>query len=184
MSVTVKICGLQRADDVRLCLQLGVDILGFVTEYPLPGPWNLSRQQVRPLLQLIRPPCRSCLVTGGPPEKVIELASSLRPAIVQLHYRETLEETITIADALHKLQIQVIRNVPTQAEDRLAGNHRRAGKTRRTGIVTIDRWHGARREQTTFVMKELQASQMSRAHGKTFFERVCDILGINNIQHG
>ena len=51
---------------------------------------------------------------------MIELESSLRPAMVQLHYRETLEETITIADALHKLQIQVIRNVPTQAEDRLA----------------------------------------------------------------
>jgi phosphoribosylanthranilate isomerase len=51
---------------------------------------------------------------------VIELASSLRPAMVQLHHKETLEETITIADALHKLQIQVIRNVPTQAEDRLA----------------------------------------------------------------
>nr|DAP17233.1 MAG TPA: hypothetical protein [Caudoviricetes sp.] len=33
-------------------------------------------------------------------------------------------------------------------------------------------------------MKELQTSQMSRAYGKTFFERVCDILSVNNVQHG
>lgn len=118
--ITVKICGLQRPTDVRLCRQLGVDILGFVTEYPLPVPWNLSRQKVLPLLQLVRPPCRSCLVTGGPPEKVIELASSLRPSMVQLHYKETLEETIKISDALKKLNIQVIKLVPTQAEDRMA----------------------------------------------------------------
>jgi phosphoribosylanthranilate isomerase len=118
--ITVKICGLQRPADVRLCQQLGVDILGFVTEYPLPVPWNLSRQEALPLLQLVRPPCRSCLVTGGPPEKVIELATSLRPSMVQLHYKETLDETIRISDALQKLNIQVIKLVPTQAEDRMA----------------------------------------------------------------
>lgn len=118
--ITVKICGLRRPSDVQQCQQLGVDILGFVTEYPLPVPWNLSRQEALPLLQLVRPPCRSCLVTGGPPEKVIELASSLRPSMVQIHYKETLEETIKISDALHNLNIQAIKIVPTQAEDRMA----------------------------------------------------------------
>lgn len=118
--IQLKICGLQRADDVRLCMDLGVDILGFVTEYPIPVPWNLSRHEALPLLNLVRPPCRSCIVTGGSHDKVIELASGLRPSRVQLHYRESLADTITIAEALQKVHIDVIKTVPITAEDRIA----------------------------------------------------------------
>jgi len=118
--IQIKICGLKRAADIRLCMDQGVDILGFVTEYPIPVPWNVSRHEALPLLNLVRPPCRSCIVTGGTPEKVIELASSLRPSRVQLHYMESLADTITIADALQKLHIDVIKTVPIKAEDRIA----------------------------------------------------------------
>jgi len=117
--IIVKICGLKRKTDVRLCMNLGVDILGFVTEYPIPVPWNLRRQEAVPLLELVYPPYRSCLVTGGTPEKVIELASSLRPSMVQLHYKETLKDTIIISDALRQLDIDVIKTVPMRVEDRM-----------------------------------------------------------------
>lgn len=117
--IKVKICGLKRESDVRICRQLGVDILGFVTEYPLPVPWNLSRSEALPLLNLVHYPHRSCIVTGGSPAQVIERAAFLRPSLVQLHYRETLADTIIIADALRELNIDVIKTVPLAEADRI-----------------------------------------------------------------
>jgi phosphoribosylanthranilate isomerase len=118
-SIKVKICGLKRKVDVQICMNLGVDILGFVTEYPIPVPWNLSRTEALPLLSMVQSQHQSCIVTGGTPEKVIELASSLRPSMVQLHYKETLADTILISDALLKLNIDVIKTVPPGIEDRI-----------------------------------------------------------------
>ncbi|OPZ75327.1 MAG: N-(5'-phosphoribosyl)anthranilate isomerase [Firmicutes bacterium ADurb.Bin456] len=115
--VKVKICGLKREDDVRLCMKPGVDILGLVVEYPLPVPWNLGRAAALQLLSLIRPPWESCIVTGGSPDKVIELAVRLRPSMVQLHYKETLGETIIISESLRKLNIGVIKTIPLVRED-------------------------------------------------------------------
>ena len=118
-NVTVKICGLMHEADVRLCLDLGVDVLGFVTEYPVPVPWNLRREEALPLLGMAGPPHRSCIVTGGTPEKVIPLALALRPSLVQLHYRETLADTIRISDALEPLGIGVIKTVPPEPDERI-----------------------------------------------------------------
>jgi phosphoribosylanthranilate isomerase len=101
-------------------MNLGVDILGFVTEYPLPVPWNMSRAETLSLLNIVRSPYRSCIVTGGNPEKVIKLAACLRPDMVQLHYKETLEDTIIISDALRRLNIDVIKTVPPVTEDRIS----------------------------------------------------------------
>lgn len=117
--IKVKICGLKRVADVEMCMQQGVDILGFVVDYPLSVPWNLSGTEARPLLKLVRSPYRSCMVTGGSPEKVIELASVLRPSMVQLHYRETLQDSIKIANALRELNIDLIKTVPPDAEERI-----------------------------------------------------------------
>ena len=117
--VTVKICGLMREADVNLCLEQGVDVLGFVTEYPVPVPWNLQREEALSLLRLVRPPHRSCIVTGGTPEKVIELALALRPSLVQLHAKETLEDTIRISDALLPLHIGVVKTIPPEPEARI-----------------------------------------------------------------
>lgn len=119
-SIKVKICGLKRENDVQMCMKLGVDILGFVTEYPIPVPWNLSRTEALPLLSMVQSPHRSCIVTGGAPEKVIELAVYLRPSMVQLHYKETLEDTIIISEALRELNIDVIKTVPPAMEDRIS----------------------------------------------------------------
>ena len=118
--IKVKICGLKNENDVTLCMCLGVDILGFVTEYPLPVPWNLTRNETSLLLKLIPPSHKSSIVTGGAPEKVIKLAHELRPSFVQLHYKETLEDTISICDTLKKLDIGVIKTIPPKKEDLMA----------------------------------------------------------------
>jgi len=118
--IKTKICGLKREIDIQLCMQLGVDVLGFVVEYPIEVPWNLNCSEVLPLLSMVHPPHQSCIVTGGTPEKVIRLARILCPSMVQLHYKETLEDTIIISDALRKLNIDVIKAVPPTMEDRIS----------------------------------------------------------------
>ncbi|NLO99450.1 MAG: phosphoribosylanthranilate isomerase [Clostridiaceae bacterium] len=119
-NIKVKICGLKNENDVRLCMRLGIDILGFVTGYPLPVPWNLTQAEASALIKLIAPEQKSSIITGGTPEKVIRLACELRPSFVQLHYKETLEDTIIIANALKKLDIGVIKTIPPVKEDRMA----------------------------------------------------------------
>lgn len=117
--VTVKICGLKTESDVIKCMKPGVDILGFVTEYPVYVPWNLSCMEARELLSLVRLPFKSCLVTGGSPEKIIELAESLRPSIIQLHFKETLNDTIKISQALKLRGIDTIKTIPVMEEERI-----------------------------------------------------------------
>ncbi|NLJ76840.1 MAG: hypothetical protein GX325_06240 [Peptococcaceae bacterium] len=118
--VKIKICGLKQAEDVLLCRQFGVDLVGFVTEYPLPVPWNLTAEKTKFSLKEVRPPLRSCLVTGGTSGKTIALAKDLRPHYIQLHYRETLAETEYVARTLKQLGIRVIKTLPFSPFERLA----------------------------------------------------------------
>jgi len=123
MKPTLKICGLMQPEDVRHCLDIGFDVLGFVTEYPLAVPWNLKREQTAALFDQIRRSddrqAKSCIVTGGSPEFVIELATELKPDLVQLHYRETFEDTRIIVNELKKLDIGIIKTIPASPAARL-----------------------------------------------------------------
>lgn len=119
MRPKLKICGLMRESDVELCCGLGVDLCGFVTEYPLDVPWNLSRADCRKLLLCAAPPAKRCIVTGGSPEQVLNLALELRPDLVQLHFHETLEDTEALVKALAPYGIGVIKTIPTSPEERM-----------------------------------------------------------------
>ena len=122
----LKICGIMDREGVDLCLRNHADVLGFVTEYPVDVPWNLKREEADALLRYVREKTdsqdpalsgvKTCIVTGGNPDQVIRLALELRPDTVQLHGRETVEETAVIADALRKEGISVIRSVPAGPE--------------------------------------------------------------------
>ena len=119
MRPLLKICGLMREEDVALCCRKGVEICGFVTEYPVPVPWNLSRDRCAELLPLTRGKAKSCLVTGGEADKLRSLALSLRPDLIQLHAGESLELTAALAADLAPLGIGVIKTVPAAPEARL-----------------------------------------------------------------
>jgi phosphoribosylanthranilate isomerase len=120
IKTAVKICGLKRVNDIRLCYELGVDMVGFVTEYPLPVPWNLTPEETKTLLEEVQAPVKSCIVTGGTCDKIIALAESLRPDYIQLHYNETLVDTNYIVRALRPLHIGVIKTLPLSPYERLA----------------------------------------------------------------
>jgi phosphoribosylanthranilate isomerase len=95
--------------DVNLCVQAGVHVLGFVVEYPVQVPWNLTVSQVRELIVIVPPFVSTCVVTGGQVGKILDIVHETRPDVVQLHYKETLVEVKEISQQLNMLGIKVIK---------------------------------------------------------------------------
>jgi len=112
--VKIKICGLMRRQDVELCESLGIDLLGFVVEYPREVPWNLTREHAKELMGNAGHP--TCIVTGGSSEHIIALARELKPDMVQLHFKESVMQTAEIAAELKKLNIKTIKAVATDID--------------------------------------------------------------------
>lgn len=112
----LKICGLMNALDIRLCAASGADILGFVTNYPVPVPWGLTKEQTKELLACVPRTVESCLVTGGNVAEILSLATQLRPDYVQLHYKESFAETRVLAEALLTYGIKTIKAVPVRED--------------------------------------------------------------------
>lgn len=104
----VKICGLMNREDIDICVRAGVHMLGFVTEYPMAVPWNLTAAKAGELIRGVPPFVRTCVVTGGSVERVLNIAYETCPDVVQLHYNETLEE---VAEISRKLQLRGIKTV-------------------------------------------------------------------------
>ncbi|MFA8439858.1 phosphoribosylanthranilate isomerase [Pueribacillus sp. YX66] len=114
--IRVKVCGLMNENDLTHCVQAGVHTLGFVVEFPVSVPWNLTRNQAKELIQAVPPFVNTCIVTGGAVEKVVSLAKKTRPNVVQLHYEETLEDVTTIARELREIGIKTIKALRIDSE--------------------------------------------------------------------
>jgi len=105
----IKICGLSRDEDVRLCVQAGVHALGFVVEYPVDVPWNIDRMKARDLMSRVPPFVSKVIVVGDDPDTVVDLAVFLKPHAVQLHGNEPLSVTAALATAIRACGAQVIK---------------------------------------------------------------------------
>lgn len=104
----VKMCGLMNRKDVDLCVQAGVHMVGFVVDYPIPVPWNLTTTEAKKLIQQVPPFVSTCVVTGGSVEKILALVKKTCPNVVQLHYKETLQEVKELA---HQLNLRGIKTI-------------------------------------------------------------------------
>jgi len=101
-----------RAEDARMCARHGADIVGFVVDYPRPVPWNLSMEAAKEIMTAaVEAPAQTCVVTGGPPDKILRLAMELKPDYVQLHCGETLEDTAYLVREMGKYDIKVIKTL-------------------------------------------------------------------------
>jgi len=107
--VRVKVCGLMREIDVKACIELGVDAVGFVVEYPIPVPWNLTRKRARELMSLVYPFVSRVLVTSGDLKKILELVRFLRPDVLQLHGEEDPTLVRRIVKRLRNEGVRVIK---------------------------------------------------------------------------
>jgi len=94
-----KICGLMREEDIESCILAKADIIGFVVEYPVGVPWNLSAERAKELITYFNEckirhnsSSKCCIVTGGSSEKLIGLLGKLPVDYIQLHYKEDVEE--------------------------------------------------------------------------------------------
>lgn len=109
MTVRVKICGVKSLYDAILCIDAGADSLGFVTEYPIPVPWNLPRDKTRELISKLPPFVSSTVVTSGSLGRILEIARDTLPNVVQLHGDEKLSDVEKAVDELAGDGIRVIK---------------------------------------------------------------------------
>lgn len=104
-----KICGLTHPDDVALCAGAGVDALGFVVDYPVDVPWNLTVAQARDLMALVPDGVQRVAVVGEDPDRVLWIADALRPDLIQLHADEDPATTAHLIGELHAIGVRVIK---------------------------------------------------------------------------
>jgi phosphoribosylanthranilate isomerase len=95
--------------DIDLCVLAGADSLGFVTEYPIPVPWNISRKKARELAVAAPPFVTTTAVVGGPVESILQIADTVKPHFIQLHGDETLGEIQAVCSALKDTGIKVLK---------------------------------------------------------------------------
>ena len=105
----VKICGLVSAADVGLAVDAGADSLGFVTEYPVPVPWNLQRGPAAELVRGVPPFVTTTAVVGGEVEEMLAIARQVRPHFLQLHGDETVGQIEAVCMGLEGTGIKVVK---------------------------------------------------------------------------
>jgi phosphoribosylanthranilate isomerase len=96
-------------DDISMAVKAGADSLGFVTEYPVPVPWNLKRDESARLAAFTPPFVTTTAVVGGAVPDMIDIALSVRPHFLQLHGDETPEMIREVCVALGKTGIRVLK---------------------------------------------------------------------------
>lgn len=138
----VKICGLMSRADVEMAVSSGADSLGFVTEYPVPVPWNIPRARSAELVASAPPFVTTTAVVGGRVEEMVAIARAVRPHFLQLHGDETLAEIRAVCEALAETGIKVLKalriNVETGEALSIAGDPAEAcARLEKSGIAGV-----------------------------------------------
>jgi len=118
--VRVKLCGLMSPGDVKMAQDAGADALGFVTEYPVPVPWNLDRDLAASLAAMVSPFVTTVAVVGGSPDEMVRIARTVRPRVLQLHGDESLEDIRQVLEGLEGTGIRVIKALRIDVDTREA----------------------------------------------------------------
>jgi len=95
--------------DIDICARAGADAVGFVTEYPVVVPWNISRDKARKLVAATPPFITTTAVVGGPVTTILRIAETVRPNLLQLHGDETVEEIGRVCSSLQDTATKVIK---------------------------------------------------------------------------
>jgi len=107
----IKLCGLTRAQDVQLAVELGADALGYVF-YP-PSPRAVDAKQAAQLLALL-PPFVSAvgLFVNASVAEVRQTLAIAPISILQFHGDETLEQCCAIAQEVQRPFLRALRVKP------------------------------------------------------------------------
>ena len=90
----VKICGLHPARDVQLCIDLGVDLLGFI--FYANSPRNVALEEIKKLKRFNKLNSKFVAVTVNPSDEFIKSVILGNFDYIQLHGSETNERVTEI----------------------------------------------------------------------------------------
>lgn len=107
----IKVCGMCHEEDIALCVEEGVNILGFVIEHPMPTPWGLTRERAAKLMRSVPPFVSRVAVVGGDADTIIKICEDLRPHAVQVHGEESEEVIAELKASLTDMGITIIKGI-------------------------------------------------------------------------
>ena len=106
----VKICGLNPARDVQLCIDLGVSLLGFI--FYAKSPRNLKFEEVKKLKTFKKKSSLFVAVTVNPSDEFIKKSVLGTFDYIQLHGSETCERI----DEIKSMGIKIIKTIKIKKE--------------------------------------------------------------------
>ncbi len=106
----VKICGLNPARDVQLCIDLGVDLLGFV--FYEKSPRNVNLEEIKKLKNYNKLNSKFVAVTVNPDNEFIESVVLNNFDYIQLHGSETKERV----QEIKSMGLKIIKAIKVRAE--------------------------------------------------------------------
>ena len=106
----VKICGLHPARDVQLCIDLGVDFLGFV--FYAKSPRNVDSEEIKKLKEYKKFNSKFVAVTVNPSDEFIKSVVLGNFDFIQLHGSETKERV----NEIKKQGLKIIKAIKIRDE--------------------------------------------------------------------
>ncbi len=117
MSLLVKICGLKTPDALDAALDAGADLVGFV--FFKPSPRHIaSFDTARELGERVKGRAGKVALTVDADDAMFEqIVASLKPDMLQLHGKETLQRVLMLK---RKFGLPVIKAIPVETKSDLA----------------------------------------------------------------
>ena len=112
----VKICGLHPARDVQLCIDLGVDLLGFI--FYANSPRNVDLEEIKKLKRFNKLNSKFVAVTVNPSDEFIKSVILGNFDYIQLHGSETNERVTEIKS----MGIKIIKAIKIKDQSDLENN--------------------------------------------------------------
>ncbi len=110
MSLTVKICGLSTDETLDAALGAGADMVGFVF-FP-PSPRHISFETARELAASVQGRAKKVALTVDADDATFSaLVAALKPDILQLHGRESVERIVALKQAFG---LEVMKALPIE----------------------------------------------------------------------
>ena len=107
----VKICGLHPARDVQLCIDLGVDFLGFI--FYAKSPRNVDLEEIKKLKRYNKLNSKFVAVTVNPSDEFIKSVVLGNFEYIQLHGSETKERV----DEIKSTGLKIIKAIKIRDEN-------------------------------------------------------------------
>lgn len=114
VTLSIKICGLTRQEDIECAERCGADFLGFIIEAK--SSRRLTVEQAAALVKSTQPAARIVAVTVNPDDDLLSrITLTLKPDYIQLHGDETPER---VAEIKARYKSKIIKALPiSEASD-------------------------------------------------------------------